>query len=563
MTKKVIPDTQYAVQLVGPSELTLNKNKEVHKPGPTQILARVEAVGLCFSDLKLLKQFDAHARKSEIVSGMSKETLAEIPSYASGQKPTVPGHEAVCIIVAVGDEVKRHKVGERVLVQTDYRELKTAKSNAAFGYNFEGALQEYVLMDERVVIDPISDERFLIPASGDLSASAIALIEPWACVEDSYITSERNTIKAGGRLLLIAEAGRKISGLSESFSGQGGPESITVISKDPTQIDAIQQLGLPVRAAACIEELSDASFDDIVYLGADKATVEFLGSKLANQGVFNVVTAGGKFAQPITIDVGRVHYGMTRWCGTTSENIADGYKHIPQTGEIRDGEKLIVVGAAGPMGQMHVIRNLCLGKKDVTLIGTDFDSERLKSLAAKAEPLAAANDVDLQLVNPQTTPMDEKFSYIALMAPVAPLVAKAIEDSSNGCLINIFAGIPAGTLQELDLDTYIANQCWMFGTSGSTIEDMKIVLKRTESGQLNTNCSADAISGMAGAIDGIAAVENRTLAGKIIVYPALKELDLMPLTQLKDKLPAVASKLENGMWTKASEDELLSCLADR
>ena len=67
---KAIPETQYAVQLVGPSELRLNTAKPVIRPGPTQVLARIEAVGLCFSDLKLLKQFAGHARKGEILSGI-------------------------------------------------------------------------------------------------------------------------------------------------------------------------------------------------------------------------------------------------------------------------------------------------------------------------------------------------------------------------------------------------------------------------------------------------------------------------------------------------------------
>jgi L-sorbose 1-phosphate reductase len=154
-----LPRTQYAVQLVGPDELQLNPEKPVPAVGPHQILARVECVGLCFSDLKLLKQFDAHARKSEIVRGLSPEVLREISSYVPGGKPTVPGHEVTCRIVAIGDQVEHHKVGERVLVQTDYRGLNTASSNAAFGYNFEGALQEYVLMDERVVIEQGTGER--------------------------------------------------------------------------------------------------------------------------------------------------------------------------------------------------------------------------------------------------------------------------------------------------------------------------------------------------------------------------------------------------------------------
>jgi NADPH:quinone reductase-like Zn-dependent oxidoreductase len=180
-----IPASQTAIQLVGPDKLILNRNKAVHAAGSYQILAKVEAVGLCFSDLKLLKQFDKHVRKSEILGGIDKSVLPEIPSYCPGQMPTVPGHEAVCTIVAVGDKVKHHQIGQRVLLQTDYRWLKTAASNAAFGYNFEGALQQYVLMDERVIIEPGTGESFLIPVPNHLSASSAALVEPWAA-EDCW-----------------------------------------------------------------------------------------------------------------------------------------------------------------------------------------------------------------------------------------------------------------------------------------------------------------------------------------------------------------------------------------
>ena len=169
-----IPQTERAVQLVGPDKLELNPAKPVADPGAHQVLARVEAVGLCFSDLKLLKQFSQHGRKSGVLTGLDAQTLAEMPNYVPGETPTVPGHEAVIRVVKVGPGVDRYKTGERFIVETDYRWLPTDKSNAAFGYNFEGGLQEYVMMDERVVIDS-TGERFLIPAPENLSASSIAL----------------------------------------------------------------------------------------------------------------------------------------------------------------------------------------------------------------------------------------------------------------------------------------------------------------------------------------------------------------------------------------------------
>ena len=168
-------------------------------PGPHEILVKVEAVGLCFSDLKLLKQFHDHVRKSEVVAGIEKSVLAGIQSYVPGSAAGRAGARSRLPHRRRRRQVKQHRVGERCLVQTDYRQLPTAAgSNAAFGYNFDGGLQEYTLLDERVVIAP-NGERFLIPVGEERGASAIALVEPWACVEDSYVTVERNHIKAGGR----------------------------------------------------------------------------------------------------------------------------------------------------------------------------------------------------------------------------------------------------------------------------------------------------------------------------------------------------------------------------
>lgn len=539
MTTATIPETQYAVQLVGPDTLRLNTVKSVPLPGPHEILVKVEAVGLCFSDLKLLKQFDKHARKTEIVGGIDPQILRGIQSYQPGNLPTVPGHELVCRIVAVGDQVKQHQIGQRCLVQTDYRQLPTAGgSNAAFGYNFEGGLQEYTLLDERVVIAPDGDH-FLIPVGEEKSASAVALAEPWACVEASYATRERTTVKAGGKLLVVVAEGCEPRGVTESYSPDGEPAEVRTVGPNE------------------VPDLANESFDDILYFGADKATIDVLNDKLAAGGIINIVLGGRTIGQPVSVGVGRVHYGMTRWIGNVGDNAAESYRHIPATGEIRAGDRMLVVGAGGPMGQMHVIRSVCLPLPGLSVVGTDLDLPRLDALRLKTEPMARANQVALRLINPQVEPLEGEFTYLALMAPVGALVADAIQRAGDGAIINIFAGIPAPIRQDLDLDAYIAKRGFLLGTSGSTIEDMRIVLRKVEGDQLDTNASVDAISGMAGATEGIAAVENRTLAGKIIVYPMLHDLGLIPLTELHVRFPTVAEKLDHGKWTREAEQELL------
>jgi len=546
-----LPETQYAVQLVGPDELVLNKSKEVFKPGPHQILCRVEVVGLCFSDLKLLKQFSSHVRKSEIVAGIDLKILKEIPSYVPCEAPTVPGHETVVRIEAVGPGVEDCKGGDRFLVQTDYRWLRTASSNGAFGYNFEGALQEYVLMDERVITSP-EGESMLIPVTEELSASAIALVEPWACVEDAYVSNERTKLKTDGHMLVVADV--KVDGdvFGNLFGRYGKPAQITWISRSP-QVE----LDVPVKKVTNVSELTDTGYDDVIYFGSDAKTVEVLFAKVAAGGLLNIVLCGGKFGRDVVTAVGRIHYGRIRIVGTTGADPADSMEVIPLTDEIRQGDKINVIGAGGPMGAMHVIRNICQGVEGVSVFAGDVDDTRLDTLTKIAVPLAQKNAVEYKPYNPTKDEITEAFDYTVLMAPVPDLVAASVHSAARRGLINIFAGIPATVSGEIDLDTYIEKQLYFIGTSGSTLDDMKRMLEKAESGTLDTNVSVAAISGLEGATEGIRAVEDRSIAGKIVVYPACRDMGLVTLEELKEQMPEVAGLLSNGLWTKDAEKKLL------
>ena len=544
-----LPGKQHAVQLVGPDGLVFNKSKEVSRPGRHQILCRVEAVGLCFSDLKLLKQFSTHARKTKITSGIEPEVLKEIPSYVPEEAPTVPGHEAVVRIAAVGPGVEKFKLGERYLVQTDYRWLPTAGSNGSFGYNFEGALQEYVLMDERVITSP-TGESMLIPVSEKLSASAVALVEPWACVEDAYASPERRNLKLNGRMLVVADTEPAENGIVNFFNRYGKPAQLTWASEftAPTGLD------VAIRQAADIPGLAEAGYDDVIYFGSNAGTAEALFGKLAPAGLLNIVLCGGR---DVVTMVGRVHYGGIRVIGTEGTNPAGSMERIPKTGEIRPGDKINVIGAAGPMGTMHVIRNICQGVNGISVLAGDTDDNRLAQLSRTAEVLAGKNNVEYRACNPQKEQVVDAFDYTVIMVPATELVADAVKTAAAGGIINIFAGIPATVTAEIDLDTYIEKRLHFIGTSGSVLEDMKQVLTKVESGGLDTNVSVAAICGLDGAIEGIRAIDNRSIAGKIIVYPACKGLGLTELANLREEMPEVDECLSEGMWTRQAERKLL------
>jgi threonine dehydrogenase-like Zn-dependent dehydrogenase len=546
-----LPPTQHAVQLIGKGKLVFNKRKEVFTPGEHQILCRVEAVGLCYSDLKLLKQFSSHVRKGAIISGIGSDILSEIPSYVPNDAPTVPGHETLVTIAAAGPGVKNFKIGQRYLVQPDYRWLRTVGSNAAFGYNLEGALQEYVLMDERIITSP-QGESMLIPVSGKISASAAALVEPWACVEDAYAVAERQKLKPDGRMLIVADINVTADSFANLFYSYGNPAQITWFSKFP----APSGLKVTETVATNIQQLPDAAYDDVIYFGSDPKTAENLFAKTAPHGLFNIVLCGGTFCRDVVTMVGRVHYSSIRIIGTTGSNPTESMKHIPATAEIRSGDKINVIGAGGPLGTMHVIRNICQEIKGVSVFAAELDESRLAFLTEIVSPIADKNNVTYKPYNPAKAKIADAFDYIVLMAPLPELLADSIKNTSKDGIINIFAGLPATVTAKLDLNAYIEKQLYFVGTSGSVLEDMKRMLVKAESGRLDTNISVGAVCGLDGAIDGIKAVENRSIAGKIIVYPAYKGLALTPLAKLKEKMPQVADCLNNGLWTKQAEIKL-------
>ena len=144
------------------------------------------------------------------------------------------------------------------------------------------------------------------------------------------------------------------------------------------------------------------------------------------------------------------------------------------------------------------------------------------------------------------------------MVPIPAIAAGALEIAAQGALIDLFAGFAVGTRAPIDVDLLLARQLYLFGTSGSVIDDMKAVLGRLESGQLDTDISVYAVSGLEGVPDALAAVQARTSGGKIVIYPQLRSLGLIRLTDMATRYPQVADGLAEGRWTRRAEEALLA-----
>ena len=106
------------------------------------------------------------------------------------------------------------------------------------------------------------------------------------------------------------------------------------------------------------QDTGGAGFDDVIVLGPRSAQAVGEAAKLvARRGTFNVV-GNAPLDGPVQIDVGRIHYDYIAHLGNPGPDAGASYGEARNRCELRSGGVALFVGAAGPMGQMHVQRAL-------------------------------------------------------------------------------------------------------------------------------------------------------------------------------------------------------------
>lgn len=491
----------------------------LREPAHNEVLLRVDALGLCLSDMKIIAQGGNHPR----LRGRDLQ-----------KDPTVLGHECAATIVAVGDDWKdKFRPGQRFIVQAD---IYFKGVGYAFGYMIPGGLAEYAYLDERGLD---GDEGcYLLPVKETTGYSEAALSEPWACVEMSYALEDR--VEPTGKSKLIVSA--NCDACKQRFPGA------TFVGPDLTG-------------------LGEGTFDDIIIANPTPALVETLGERLNPNGVMFLVGAPAEKGDAM-IDVGAVHYQNKRYLGggDTLEAIAEANRRndlLPRgTG--------LFIGAGGPMGQMHVQR--AIEKRDGSgrVVVTDLDRKRLDHIENRFGALAQSRNVELITLAPSDFEDQEAmnarikelggtegYSDVVVLAPVPPLVRQGVGLAARNGFVNLFAGLATGTKAAVPVEQ-LCRGVKMIGCSGSRISDLRAVLAMVEAKQLESNRSVAAIGGLNAAHAGLKAVKEAVYPGKIIIYTQVPSFPLTPLEDLARTEPEVATHLSpDGSWTNAAEQAFL------
>jgi L-sorbose 1-phosphate reductase len=518
--------------------------------GPDEMLIRHDACGLCFSDIKVIAQGPNHPR-------VQRDMQAE---------PVVLGHEVSMTVIGVGENLReRFKPGDRLSMEP---EIFVHGTSRAYGYFYQGGLSQYsVIGPDFYENDHGNNLIYVKPQTG---YAEIGLAEPWACVVAAYTLKYRSAIKPGGTLWIIGAGDTRNFTIGAGFDASAHPDRLLL-----TNVTGPFAAWLKARAAELkieVSEVADVSTppvefaDDIVILGADADLIEKVSPHLNQFGILAIM-AETPLARKVNIDVGRIHYHRWVYVGSTGLDIAGAYSTVPVRSALKPGGRALFVGAGGPMGRMHVQRAIEFFNGPATIVCSDVSDMRLDELCTAFAGQAKQKGIEFICLNPMNkadfeagiAPFKESgFDDVIVLAPVAPVIADSATRLGKNGVMNIFAGVARGTMASLDMsDTYLKNTR-VIGHSASVMDDMLLVLDKTYTGELSPNRSVAAIGSLSAAKDGLKAVKDATLAGKVVIYPNIKELPLTTLPELKEKLPGVYALLnERGEWTNEAEAEFL------
>jgi len=261
MTTASIPQRMRASVLVEPGRVEL-QDRPVPVPAADEVLVRITAVGVCGSDVHFFHE------------GRLGDWIVE--------EPLVLGHESGGVIVAVGADVDRGRVGQRVSIEPQHPSTTSAETLRG-DYNLDphmrfyavpgtdGAFQEYAVIQSHfahAVPDSVSDW-------------SAALLEPLSV---AVATARKAGITAGSRVL-ITGAGPIGLAVAQVARASGAAE-VLITDISPDRRDAALGFG----ATTAIDPVADA---DAVRAASVDCFVDASGAAAAVNAGIEALRPGG------------------------------------------------------------------------------------------------------------------------------------------------------------------------------------------------------------------------------------------------------------------------------
>jgi threonine dehydrogenase-like Zn-dependent dehydrogenase len=470
-------------------------------------------------------------------------------------------------VIRVGEKLgDQYKVGDRFAIQPD---VWYGGKSIPYSFGMDGAYRQYGVIGKEVLRG--DEGSYLIPIPDGMSYAAAALTEPWGCVEAAYRMLYRSELQAEGNIWFYGNERTRGGYRLDRIWNRGGKPDLVVVTDVPDDLEkkvsalcARDKVAFRRESRQAVAE-SGLKFHDIIVLDGNPQEIDEASLLVANDGIL-AMTGTAPLSGPIKMDFGRVHYDNILYVGTISLDLDAAYHQTPARCTLKAGGSTLMLGAAGPMGRMHLQRAIESAERPSTVVATDIEDKRLNSLRDSFLPLAQKQNVELCAVNPlgDKSVYDEAmegvmkgggFDDVEVMVTSLDAINEVTEWIATGGVINLFAGLKRGTIAEVDAFLIFGpRQLRYVGHSGLKLVDQVAIVSRYESGELQPHRSVAAICGMRQIPDGIRAMQNATYPGKIVAYPMVADFPLTGLAELKNVLPEVYRALEGGsVWTNTAE----------
>jgi threonine dehydrogenase-like Zn-dependent dehydrogenase len=563
---KRIPETMLAWPLYGAGIENLGHDGQperwpVPRPSAGEILVRPDAVGLCYSDVKIIRLGGDHPR----LYGRNLRT-----------SPIVQGHEVALTVIEVGEAWQdRFRPGQRLALQAD---VYYGGRNLPVGYMFYGGLAQYILLGPEVLA---GDEGcYAIPVDDHMGYAEVALTEPWACVEAAYVPRRRICLEPGGALWIVGRPGLTTPyRLGDAFACDY-PRKV-VLTDVPDSLlpdlhvpEIVVRNGLPPTDYIALSKAETLDgFDDVIVLDP---TAEVLDGISRVSKIGGTITLAGErpLGRPVQVDVGRVHYDYVAYLGTRGPDLATAFGPARNRSDLRAGGVAWVVGGGGPMGRMHVQRMIEMPGGPRRIVVAETNELRGPELTVSFAEMARARGKELTVLNPKQMPEAEfdaalraahgrrGFDDIVVVVASVPAIEAAMPHLAPDGMLVIFGGLARGTMAALDLSNVYLDGAQVTGSAGSSIQDQIAVIEKVAAGHLSTASAVAAIGGISAAKDGIQGLIDRRFPGKMMIFPQVTSFPLTALPDLKSVAPSVFAKLApDGTWTREAEQEFLHLYA--
>ncbi|EFC7612273.1 alcohol dehydrogenase catalytic domain-containing protein [Escherichia albertii] len=509
------------------------------RPGPREVLARVDAFAICASDVKMISMGNDYP----LFKGRDFSV-----------NPAILGHELSLTVVKPGCEmVDAWPTGMRLGVQPD---VYLNNERFCIGVNVNGGMAEYLLLGEEVFSSDHGSCAFAVDER--LSHAAVAQTEPLACVEAAFVQHSRPSMKPDGRVLIWLD-----TGINRNFTLDMPFVSSDIIVVGIPEVYQEYISGLANDEVVFTSDLPETLFDDIIILGnPDDATLTAISERMAVNGLLCWLPQSEP-QKYVAMDVAKIHYNKVNLLGSSQRRLSDAFREEKYRYDYHPGGVLIISGGGGTMGRIHLQRALKSPCAPAKIIVTGNTRTRLDQMAQDFSAIIAASDIEVNYLSLQDCVDfrgqlrelvgEHGATDIIVSAPGIEPIDAVVEFLADDGILILFSGTRYGLFGKLPLGWVASRNVSITASSGSSVADQLQVLAKMNRNEALPDFNVAAIGGLMATKSGLEAVKAGRFTGKVVIYPQLKHLPLLPLNELGNWDRQLGDYVVQNGWSRTAE----------